>query len=309
MVADLAERVEAEGSVPASLRFLSAGLVEEARLSEMSEVDPQQVAAFFLGAAARRGVVRSFRVGGARVKGEQVAALLELRTDGSWWAAWCSVHTTQGTVGLLGPWQATEGESLHTILPALRGWVDAGALQVNDVDARWLRRDVPEPPRIAVAEVPLQDPVSGGPMDLLRSLAPTVDRQVLEHGLPGVIVLVFRGTVLERWDVSGALPCSIDDLVRGACGSVAPDAAAAVYGSEVTLDGERLHGVVLIVERDGARARRVLPVSAGGAAPVPRTARLRDLGEVAPGEGWIGVEPESGLELIALAAPLVEPEA
>ena len=309
MVADLAERVEADGGVPASLRFLSAGLVEEARLSEMSEADPEQIAAFFHGAAARRGVVRSFRVGAATVNREPVAAVLELCSDGSWWAAWGVLSGSEQSVSVSGSWMATEGTTLDTLVPALRHWVDPGTLQVNEVAARWLRRDVPAPPRIAVAEVPLQAPVTGGPLDLLRTLGPTVDRQVLEHGLPGVIVLVFRGSMLERWDVLGALPCSIDDLVRGACGSVLPDAAAVVYGNEVTVEGERLSGVVLVVERGGARARRVLPIAFENGSPVARQAKVRDLGVVALGEGWIGVQPESRLELIALAAPLVEPEA
>lgn len=292
------------GQVVPRLQMVCATHLEEAPLVDLPPGHGWG-AAVWRQLAARQDVLASFRLGtlnlpydGALRRCACILELVDAREERWWFAFWeLPVALDRGAEF---SWLAKEGDGFGALPPQLQGWLETAGRRLG-IDARPLPVEPGARLLVHFGELGIEPPRS------LTALARLSDRLVRDaHLLEQVkerppLVLILRDRTLERWQLTGGMPCNLDDLVRNLCrlGDV-PDAV-------VVLDRTQYDGAAAVrvsVERGGERLTRTLVL---GGTPVWRDPVRAELGEHA----WIGRAPQTDLGLEpegypGLAAPDVD---
>jgi len=301
-------RISQFGTQHATVRFLSAGLQETGDLQALVEAGQPEtaLAAIFRQLAARPGVIRRFREGEVLVKDElgmprrAVGVLEHLPgADGdSWWVAYRFVVSGDGGVGVLvGNWIEREGAGLEALGKPFRDWLDAG-----DQEALAYRLTPgsrpPKPGDFTVSIATWDTSALGDAVAVADLIGQHTDGEILARGLDHHIVFVVLDGAVERWDLHGPPPCSLDDLIRNITAVADYWAVGLLQPDTVVLEGVERKAVSIYVEMAGRRAKRVLPVTFMPDGTLKGLGvALSDEGAVPAGEGWIGVEPSVDLNL------------
>lgn len=306
----LSDMVAHSGAAPALFHCVRAGVMETMMLGEAA-ADPEQelaLAAALQQLQQRDDGWRAFRQGEALLRGDdgrlrRAACLLERLGEGGWWLATRFFGIGEAGVGVqYGDWAHAEGQEVSDLPEALQSWLDTSKIQAasyqQDEDA------APAPaPDIQTAFMAWPH---GLPDDLVQAaeiIARLQDQEVVQRGLGALLVLVLREEMLERWEVRGELPCTIDELVRNFTGREAAVAAAVVHPCTLNSpDGQVRRGIATVFERDGERATRVLPLTfppEKQGRPVALAPILVARQEIPPEQRWIGVPPKVVINLTA----------
>jgi len=300
-------RISRFGTHHPTVRFLSAGLQETGDLQALVEAGQPEaaLAAIFHQLAARPGVIRRIREGEVLVNDlgmprRAVGVLEHLPGDDgdSWWLAYRFVATGDGGVGVLvGDWIEREGVGLEALGRPFRGWLDTG-----DQEALAYRQTPaarpPQPGDFTVSIATWDTSTLGNAVAVADLIGQHTDAEILARGLDHHVVFVVLDGAVERWDLHGRPPCSMDDLIRNITGVADYWAVGLLQPDTVILEGVERKAVSIFVEMAGRRAKRVLAVTfiPDGTLKGLGVA-LSDEGEVPAGEGWIGVEPSVDLDL------------
>lgn len=278
------------GQVVPRVRLVCARHMEEAPLTDLPD-EPGWGAALWQQLTVRTDVLRSFRMGVLRLPHDgtlrRCACILELIDPDAerWWFGFWVLPEVLDR-GSEVSWLSKEGVGFGSLPPHLQAWVETCGRKIG-IDAR---PPPPAPgPRLVVhfAELSVEPPCN------LVGLARFTDRLVRDPELLELartdppLVLILRGRTLERWQSSGALPCTLDDLARNLCRLGDPPDGVVVLDRGVSDEADALR---VSVERDGERLTRTLVL---GPAPTWRNPIRAELG----GQAWIGVLPEIDLGL------------
>jgi len=314
LLADLHHRIAASWSISAALppfaRFFGAGWEEEVSLATLlDEGEDEKVAAILLRAAGRPEVRAAFREGEGWVwRGEQklrVVALLEIRDVES--LAW-TLHLQRVGEGEAGcgvyngePW-TDEGVGLDALPEPFREWLDRGMVAVADFGVRQLPAHPPRSVvRAGVGTLPFTPERTAEALaDLVGRLT---DREVMAGRLDWLTVFALRGQDLERWELSGDLPCTLDDLLRNIALQSKADGLALVHPATLQVnDGVTRRAVSVTAERAGRLAQRALALDLSGEQIKPVGAWMVDVKPVS--DNWLGVAPSVEISFTPNAAPM-----
>jgi len=301
-------RISMFGTQHPTVRFLSSGLQETGDLQALVEAGQPDsaLAAIFHQLAARPGVIRRFREGEVLVKDElgmprRAVGVLEYLPgdDGySWWLAYRFVATGDGGVGVpVGDWIQREGVGLEALGRPFRGWLDSG-----DQEALAYRQTPeirpPQPGDFTVSIATWDTSTLGDAVAVADLIGQHTDGEILARGLDHHIVFVVLDGAVERWDLHGRPPCSMDDLIRNITGVADYWAVGLLQPDTAVVEGVERKAVAIYVEMAGRRAKRILPVTFMPDGTLRGLGvALSDEGTVPEGEGWIGVEPSVDLNL------------
>ena len=158
----------------------------------------------------------------------------------------------------------------------------------------------------------LQDPLPEDPMGVANDLGGLVDKELVSGQRTTPTIYVFRGLRGERWDLTGPLPCPIDDVARALAARSDADCVAIVGAIPVpdAIQADATWGIT--TENQHGRYLRVLALVRGDQQELPDLqvygARSRD-----QRTNWIGKEPRVNLDFTDTLTPGVwrgvQPEA
>lgn len=298
IVHDIAAHFVLAGHLAERARFFGAGWEEQIDFSaELEEGGREEtVAALFLHLAARPEAARRFREGLAVIERRRVLGLLEvLDLKALSWRLEL-VHVGEGDAGcgvFVGDWTATTGEGLDALPEPFREWLDVGKAHVSEFEMR-ARPTGPPKPYLNTAVLEVNGVVPPGARGLAELVGHATDTEMRQGPMRAALVFALRDRTLERWEVWGELPCSLDDFIRAVAHHSKADGAAFVHPCTVTFtDGPTRRAVAVVAQRGGQLCRRVLPLTfteegvIGTLDPVYQD-------EGAPAEAWIGVPPPEG---------------
>ena len=271
--------------------------VEEVDLERSAGGDPVST---FEGLAERRDVHHRLLWGCLPHDPGRLAFVYGTDRHGRWWLATRPFSRRPGGVGSAErSWDVVDGGP-SSELPAAVASLTRSAPAFTLLDPR----PVPWPSigcRVESAGVTPLDPLGATRIVARRG----VEVEAWRRGPDSRIVVVWRGSALERWPVDGELPCPTDDLVRAVCATGERPAAVVSVARDLFDDhGAVLPAVRTVAEVHGQRIERVLVLAFGDDDRVPVDLRLfgTEARSIAAEERWIGVEPSSAIEL---AAPVV----
>lgn len=303
-------RVRQEGRLKPRFRFLTGDKEEVLDVGEPEPGDEAFHTLFFHQLGARPEIRRRFREGELRVEvGDSLrraAVLLEHRPDGGvdhWWLAWRLMGEREGNVGVFhGEWVRSEGIGSDTLPEPFREWLHRAG-EVTHSDLTETPTQIP-PGDCLFGTSPLPSPVPQDPMKVVEIVGRLTDRVIARSGLKGIQVLAFRGLVAEQFILRGQLGCPVDDVIRNIAlmGDVL-DAVACLLPGVVSVDGVDTRALITIAEvQDGRRAQRLVPIKwrPDGSIDAPR-AWMRALPTPEPERRWIGVKPETEIEMFSMA--------
>ncbi len=310
------------GSLSPALHFLTETMDEAMDLEGVGELGQEALLAALLHHQKQRpDVVRVFRRGEVLMRREGVdedegdalgtrryLALLELvsgagaqEDDVHWWLALRAGGTGEGNVGVFhGDWLEIEDWGYDCLPDEVKEWLDPGTASLDGVGRS--EPQGPPPLELKMGMMTILAPIPDHPCAVAASLGEFLDREILNPPLAHFIAMAFRGDVLERWEIRGRLPVSIEDFLRAisAFGTL-PDALAIIHPAAAEDEkGENHRAVVILVQRRNQMGRRVRPFRFEGGKFVWMDAYFHELGEAPEGEGWIGVPPTAEMNLSAV---------
>lgn len=318
-------RVRMNGLLRQLARFVKDTTEEVAGLDAFLELGEEgRVAAVLRVAGRREGVRRVFREGELKIRDaggqlRRAAALMELMergaadADDDWWVAWRFFGEGSAGVGNFhGEWIEHHGtglEALDEVEPAFREWVDDDRVEVTNSEF-WEKPPEASPDfDLRMASLPPVPKRPDHPGELAVGIGRSMDAEVLRQGLTCHLIFLLTEGSLDRFEVRGEPPCTLDDLVRslvalGPCHGV----AMVSPGTFVGPGGETLRAVMTTAEQPGTplHIRRVRPIRLlPGKPPEPLSEVIQERA-LREGEGWFGVEP--GVELgLHMLGPVGEP--
>lgn len=301
------------GALSNELLFAGPGYLETMDIKSLLDDDQQHFTAAFLRRYEGDGQVkRRFRQGVAhfRIEGtlRRVVVLLECTSDEPlcWWHTWRIFGVNAAQVGVWhGPWNEEQGQGVEALREELREWVDVGEAELLAQQRTLQENPASEDIRMAVME--FRGELPEDPREIASILGQHLDSEIVAHGLPRLLILAFRPSVLERWEISGKQRVSLDELIRAIACQSPVLAMAIVHPSVVEMtNGEKYRSVTILVERDGRRGQRVLPLRVHEGKGQAGKPVFEDRGTVPPEHRWIGVPPKVDIGLVALG-PLEMP--
>jgi hypothetical protein len=290
-----------DGGLRDVVRYLGRGFEELVPVANLPpDLSAPMVAALVLDLSKRAGIKRCFREGEVLLSsgGEDARALavLEVRAGSgarpvSWWLA---LRRVAGGL-FLDDWSTSEGAQLDLLDPAIRAWIDTGGAHTHTRSLRFQSSEKPSP-SIHVTLLPLSEPAPTSAGAMAELVGRHTDGELLSGGLERPLVFLVHDAVIERWDVGGPLPCSMDDFVRNIVSFSEAQAAATVHAGTFDRDGRTHRAWVVVAEMDGQRMARILPRPVAG-----NQAIAFFMTQAPPGaDAWFGVAPEVRLEVQAL---------
>ncbi len=288
-----AERDRANATREPTLVFVHADRLEYVEAPATEE--QHRVLSFaFAQYSARDGVVRSYWVGEARLQTDggarRAICILETAPDATWRTSWRFVKydSTLRRSEPFGPWHERAGAGPPRGFP-FEGWLEPARL-----DAEQSGIDV----RMGTGEIPFVAPESAD--TLLELVGGMLYSQIAaEGGLDCDVVVALTGKQFQLWEVRGRLPCSFDDLVRAVAYDTEADAVA-VFQPEKG-PGADVHIVARCEVGQHRAAQRLVMERREG-----RVVRSRiELLEDRAGSRWLGVSPDTAIELKALETPQI----
>ena len=299
----LEEVISMKGGVEADMIFIYGGFAEVVPAKALGN---EPTAATFFRAYQGSGQVplHRFRRGEARLKvgdrSRRVVAILQLLPgDGDrWWLAWRPFGVSKDQVGILyDAWVEREGEGINMLEDPFQDWLKADKAEVTSLKLGEPEPDAPEDIRMAVTEA--KGTLPDHPCAVAEVIGRMVHEEVVNHGVPRLLVFVFRPGVLERWEVGGRLRVPVEDFVRAIASQGPTDAVAIVHAGTMAMPdgGEHLRCIVIMAERNGRVGERRLPLRFEEGKVTALPPLFRERGEVAPGTGWIGVAPSKEVNL------------
>jgi hypothetical protein len=290
------------GRLAGELLFFGEGWTDTARTDGAVELGQEAVLAMMLRSYGEPEVLRRFRRGEFVSGGQRFLGVAELvpGTPDTWWRAIRRVGTGAANVGVFhDEWSEGEGTTLDALEEELHEWVDASKVEVTHMHRELQPQAPSEDLRMAIAEV--SGTLPDHPCEVAYVLGGMLDAELLRPGPKCLLVFAFRPDTLERWEVRGKLGCPVEDLARAIAAQGPVEAMAVVHPAVVDMaDGVRRRCFVTMVERKGRVGHRILPLEFDGKVARALEPKFRDVGEVPPGTGWIGVPPTVILDLTAV---------
>ncbi len=297
--------------VPA-IHLLKDGHEEVLDWTRLAQADPgADLGATWALVAARRDVERRILV--LRIQhpdGMPAACMVEETWEDGQPTSWWFTHRRYAVVDGIGQllddgWQQYGGQG-----PAPEPF--ATALRPAGRPAQLLPARAPEP-RVwmQTGELPEDAPIPSTSLEMTEQTQAVVLSNLETEGLKHLLVFLVRGRTWERW-LLGDLPTSGDDMVRWICGREGqPDGVATAEGVLAHVDGKPERVIRIVGELGGFRTERAIVMVPKPGAPedvIPGRWMARELGPVAEGDGWIGVEPMLAGEVIATVLGYGPPE-
>jgi len=311
LLAEIEKHVLAQTRPPEVMLFFGDDWVEEAGLGDTRPPEAEELLAGALVAAARRdGVRRAFRFGelsiqsgdGRRRRAAGVLELLlpaEVDAEPRWWFAYRFVGVARDEIGVLhGEWLESEGTGAAELDESARHWLDTTPEQIESIEIGKTSLSPPEPAvRASVHE--LTEDLPGDAQGVANLAGELAHFDLVRGALGGVLVLAFHERDVERWEIHGEMPYSVDDLVRAIAEYSSALAVALVRPAVMELgegpgegeEAETHRTLTALAERDGRRFVHIRTLNV-----TPEGVRdgglviVTDCGE--PGvDGWIGVPP------------------
>lgn len=292
----MASEVLATGELGSQLYFFGDDFLDVVDLAPV-EASAPVLAAVFLQLGGRPEIRRRVRAGPCRMfqpDGQLVDAVCLLDVRGE---AWCLQWRRRIGAHFEGTWTSEEGQGTDNLRDEVRGWLDSEDVEVDALlgDTRPI-----DPPEIRAAFLDYQGRIPDT-VEELGSLAVWITARD-PITVDNIAILVFAD-LIEQWDVSGELPCSLDDLVRNIAGQGTPKGVAVVRVSAAEVDGRTTRAIRARVEGPDGAAELLIPLQ-GGALATPIS---QEPGVVR----WLGHPPEEELEMPILgiegwAGPVAE---
>jgi|GEM_PF-2312121 len=309
------------GRVPARLLYLGDGWVETVELGRMDTLGHEEtLARMFVALGLQRpNVLRRFRIGEVLLRQDgrmrRAAAILEhtpeLETPasqgneggigGTWWSAHRFIgQATDGHGALHGDgWVVLEGTDIAPLPEPIREWLDVGSAELQAIEQGEERSEQSVPDvRAAIAQLTI--PLPEEPAKIAGIFGSMIRQELRTQGLSGQLLFAASMTTVERWEVHGRLPCTVDDMLRSIA-SRDPSLIAVGHVGLATLhlNGEARRSFYCEVERGGARGRWMLPILRDGdPLPADHPGLEMTMGPLGEGQvGWLGVEPGVKLNL------------
>lgn len=298
-------------AVPPRVRWYLADAIETGKVPD--EGEPERVLSMlFLAWAAREGVVLAIRQSGILEGSEFPDGLPRIgvlsirpppdgreqlrRGEGLDSLPWAMA------LGPVGPgedgrprilrWDRSEGVGSAALPGFARQWLEADGLRFARVELQEAGAAGELDIRLSVGE--LAAPVPADVRELLLGVAEIVDPEVQDRGLDGLLIFAIDQATLQRWEIRGALPCSLDDLVRNVAGTGPVLGLVVVQVGVVNVDGQKLRALVSHGELGANRGLRWVPMAEEGAGFSGEPGRILTM-DLPSDSGWIGVPP--GVEL------------
>lgn len=303
-------RIRHEGSLKPRFRYLTADKDEAIDAGDPEPGEEPFHTMFFRQLGDRPEVRRRFREGELRVEvgdsHRRAAVLLEHAPDGeidNWWLAWRLMGEREGKVGVFhGEWVLAEGTGTDALPEPFREWLHRAG-EVTHSELTETPTEIPSP-EVLFATAILAEPVPQDPVKVVEIIGKLTDADIARTGLQGVLVMAFRGVTSERFIVTGRLACPMDDLIRSIALQGEIDAIGLTFPGVVKLDGVDTRSIVTIAEvKDGRRGQRVVPIKwrPDGSIEAPR-AWTRAMPMPEPAQRWIGVKPETEIDMFPMPA-------
>lgn len=302
-------RIRHEGTLKPRFRYLTGDKEEALDVGEPEPGDEPFHTIFFHQFGGRPEVRRRFREGELRVEvgdaHRRAAVLLEHVPIGDvdhWWLAWRLMGEREGKVGVFhSEWVVAEGVGTETIPEPFREWLHRVG-EVTHAELTETPTQIP-PSDVLFGTAPLPAPVPQDPVKVAEIVGQLTDAEIARTGIQGLQVLAFRGLVAEQFIIRGKLGCPVDDVIRNIALQGDIDAIALLFPGVVKLDGVDTRALVTIAEvKDGRRGQRVVPLKwrQDGSIEAPR-AWMREMPDPEPAQRWIGVKPETEIEMYPMA--------
>lgn len=301
--------------------YLGDGWIEEVDLTRLIEIGREEMLArTFVAIGQREGIVRRFRVGEALLRDEEgrmrravgafehvprlsdeaaASDAKEGTIGGSWWLAYRFAGQERDGHGALhgDGWVEAEGDEVEAIPEGFREWLDVGRAELESLDQRE-KPKAPDGLQVRAAIADLRQPLPEEPKQIAAIVGNIIREELRAQGLTSMLVFAVTATTLERWEVRGTLPCSLDDLMRSI--AVRDDRVVAIGHvglAAFDINGQPRRGFFCDIERTGRRGRWMLPVlQAGDALPRDLQGLESDLGEVDAETAWLGVQPKVSMD-------------
>jgi len=298
------------GACPLSLLSFGDGFQERVFLASTVELGEEGlVAAAFHLLASRPEVRRAFRIGevlvddgeGGLVRAlaalERVAALDDAPV--SWWAAWRRVGTGEAGVGVFREdWHQATGIGWDTTPEGLSEWLDPGPATIENMGQQ-VTGPVPGP-EIQMGMVAIEGELPEHPCEVAHVLGNLFDEELLRRQPIGWWIYAARPGALERYEVSGSLPCPLDDLIRAIAAQGPVDAVAVTHPAVLNTPDGNHRAYATVVERRGRKGIRIRPMVPDGSGLTWKAPVFQDHGPVGDAGLWIGVPPPDAVSLSAL---------
>lgn len=317
MVAHVETLLLHAGQMPSRLLYVGEDWMESVELKSLMEAGREEtIARMFVALGQQRpGVLRRYRVGEALVRdeagrmrralgvlehvpsgpGSAEGAGNEGAVEGGWWLAHRFAGQDATGRGILrgDAWTFDAGDNVQDLPDGFREWLDVGRAELESIaqTEKPQRRNGPD---IRTAFAELRAPLPEEPQRIAGAIGSIIKDELLERGLQCHLLFAASSTTMERWEVRGELPCSIDDLLRSVGQRDASLVALGHVGlATVHLNGEARRAFYCEVERGGSRGRWFLPVvQAGDPLPAGHPGIETAMGPVPKGEKpWLGAEP------------------
>lgn len=216
----------------------------------------------------------------------------------SFWVALCPFEVQPGGLGSTGgSWEVAYGVGFSTVpFPANLLARPGPALHL-------LAARPPEPLRLggSIHEIPAgqcapRDPIEA--TDIVAQLGH--EASAVQHGLDGVLVVLFRPTGFEQWHAEGEIPFGLDDLIRNLCRrGESPTAVVALSMCVFPHEGKQLRAVRMVSEASGQRFVRYLAQlwSEGDTDGPSQFQYFATPSEPVDRDGWIDVDPVTEITL------------
>ncbi|MCK6530442.1 hypothetical protein L6R50_23755 [Myxococcota bacterium] len=298
------------GACPFSLLFFGDGFHENMVLK--SAIDPGEeamLAAAIHQFASRPEVRRAFRIGEVLVSDgdgrltRALAAVERVAPEGDgpvgWWAAWRRVGTGEANVGVFREdWHQATGAGWDSMPEGLGEWLDPGTASIEKMG-----QEVTGPgpqPEIRMGMMSVNGELPEHPCEVAQVLGNLFDAELLQRKPGGWWVYAARPGTLERYEVSGPLPCPLDDLLRSIAAQGPVDAMAVTHPAVVNTPEGSHRGYVTVVERRGRKGLRIRPMVPAGQDFEWKDPVFQDHGPVGEAGLWIGVPPPPEVNLSVL---------
>lgn len=262
------------------------------------------VAGLFLGAAARPGVVRSFRASMIRVAGpgwQRGVAVMDAAPPtpdrpGRWWVAERDIAPGNAVpVKWAGPWKTWHGSDPGALGLSLRRWIDPSAPPPEgpwpDPGRPWLNQVVQGRPEV---------PVPPDPRLLARVLEYDVTQEALAVDPDDLWVFVMRPGQTERWTIRRGVPENVHEVIRNVV-VYAPEpveGVVLVHQGLLELEGQLHRAFYFVAEVGGRRAARAVPVRRAADGRLEKGQAVDIPGGIAGPRAWIGIPPKKKLDLL-----------
>lgn len=310
----VSEQVVTRGAPLPSIHLLFDGHEEVLEWPSVLQVDPgADLASTWQALAQRRDVERRVLVVGLqREDGALEACMFEdVREDGApltWWVGRRPYVVEAGLGRLLDTaWHQHGGqgrgpEPFASLLTPAVGTRPALLLPARALEPRvWMQTE----------ELPPEVPPPTTAMELSELTQAVVVDALQTEGFKHLIVFVMRGRTWEKWLLGEGLPTDADDMVRWIAARLGDaDGVATAEGVIAQVNGASERVIRIVAELGGYRAERAIILAPKPGKPddmVPARSMVRELGRVAEEEGWIGVDPLLGGELIATVLGMGKP--